>query len=252
MKNRTIIGIGCIVLALLIAFVIAPLVNKAADSRIDILRLTKDITQGNKITDADLETVTVGSYNLPADVLTDMEAVIGKYAACDMVTGDYLLPDKLSDTADRAEDVFMALDGDQVAMSITIPSFAGGLSGKLENGDIVSLIVYVDEDGEEITVIPKALTYVRVITSTTADGIDKDELVQNEDGTYELPTTLTLLVDPVQAKLLAEYENNSKIHAVLVSRGDEKKAKAFLKEQKTMLEEIAEEEAEETEGDGNG
>ena len=253
MKNRTIIGIGCIVLALLIAFVIAPLVNKAADSRVDILRLTKDITQGHKITDADLETVTVGSYNLPDDVLTDMESVVGKYAACDMVTGDYLLPDKLSDTADRAEDVFMALDGDQVAMSITIPSFAGGLSGKLENGDIISLIVYVDEDGEEITVIPKALTYVRVITSTTADGIDKDELVQNEDGTYELPTTLTLLVDPMQAKLLAEYENNSKIHAVLVSRGDEKKAKAFLKEQKTMLEEIAEEEAEkEAEEDNNG
>ena len=253
MKNRTIIGIGCIVLALLIAFVIAPLVNKAADSRVDILRLTKDITQGHKITDADLETVTVGSYNLPVDVLTDLESVVGKYAACDMVTGDYLLPDKLSDTADRAEDVFMALDGDQVAMSITIPSFAGGLSGKLENGDIVSMIVYVDEDGEETTVIPKALTYVRVITSTTADGIDKDELVQNEDGTYELPTTLTLLVDPMQAKLLAEYENNSKIHAVLVSRGDEKKAKAFLKEQKTMLEEIAEEEAEkEAEGDDNG
>ena len=249
MKNRTIIGIGCIVLALLIAFVIAPLVNKAADSRVDILRLTKNITQGHKITDADLETVTVGSYNLPADVLTDMESVVGKYAACDMVTGDYLLPDKLSDTADRAEDVFMALDRDQVAMSITIPSFAGGLSGKLKNGDIVSLIVYVDEDGEEVTVITKALTYVRVITSTTADGIDKDELVQNEDGTYELPTTLTLLVDPMQAKLLAEYENNSKIHAVLVSRGDEKKAKAFLKEQQTMLVEIAEEEAE---GDNNG
>jgi len=252
LKNRTIIGIGCIVLALLIAFVIAPLVNKAADSRVDILRLTKDITQGHKITDTDLETVTVGSYNLPADVLIDMESVVGKYAACDMVAGDYLLPDKLSDTADRAQYVLKALDGKQVAMSITIPSFAGGLSGKLENGDIVSLIVYVDEDCEEVTVIPKALTYVRVITSTTADGIDKDELVQNEDGTYELPTTLTLLVDPMQAKLLAEYENNSKIHAVLVSRGDEKKAKAFLKEQKTMLEEIAEEEAEETEGDGNG
>lgn len=249
MKNRTIIGIGCIVFALLIAFVIAPLVNKAADSRIDILRLTKDITQGHKLTDADFETVTVGSYNLPTDVLIDMESVVGKYAAYDMVNGDYLLPSKLSDTADRAEDVFMALDGEQVAMSITIPSFAGGLSGKLENGDIVSLIVYVDEDGEEVTMIPKALTYVRVITSTTADGIDKDELVQNEDGTYELPTTLTLLIDPMQAKLLAEYENNSKIHAVLVSRGDEKQAKKFLAEQKTMLEEII---AEESEGHNNG
>ena len=86
MKNRTIIGIGCIVLALLIAFVIAPLVNKAADSRVDILRLTKDITQGHKITDADLETVTVGSYNLPADVLTDMEA------DCCSRTGEYQHP----------------------------------------------------------------------------------------------------------------------------------------------------------------
>ena len=76
------------------------------------------------------------------------------------------------------------------------------------------------ELGEPHTAIILAI----VITSTTADGIDKDELVQNEDGTYELPTTLTLLVDPMQAKLLAEYENNSKIRAVLVSRGDEKKA----------------------------
>ena len=141
----------------------------------------------------------------------------------------------------------MNLDGSQVAMSITIPSFAGGLSGKLTNGDIVSLIIYTDADGENTAIVPEALQYVRVITSTTAAGLDKDELIQNEDGTYELPTTVTLLVNPMQAQLLAEYENNSKIHAVLVSRGNDKQATKMLAEQSVILERLAEEAAKEAE-----
>ena len=84
-----------------------------------------------------------------------------------------------------------------------------------------------------------------MITSTTAAGLDKDELIQNEDGTYELPTTVTLLVTPLQAQLLAEYENNSKLHAVLVSRGNDKQATNFLAEQAVILERLAEEAAKE-------
>ena len=97
------------------------------------------------------------------------------------------------------------------------------------------LIVNTDDDR---AFVPDELQYVRVITSTTAKGIDKDELIRNDDGSYELPTTLTLLVDAYQAKLLAEYENNSKIHAVLVSRGNEEQANEFLEKQNTILEEI--------------
>ena len=61
---------------------------------------------------------------------------------------------------------------------------------------------------------------------------------RNEDGSYELPTTLTLLVDTYQAKLLAEYENNGKIHAILVSRGNEEHASKFLENQNKILDEI--------------
>ena len=247
MKNRTIIGIICIVVALVLSFAIAPLVNKFADSRVDIVRITRDITQGHKLTADDIEIVTIGSFGMPADVITDKEAVIGKYASCDLKKTDFLLPSKISDNADSASDVFMNLDGSQVAMSITIPSFAGGLSGKLTNGDIVSLIIYTDADGENTAIVPEALQYVRVITSTTAAGLDKDELIQNEDGTYELPTTVTLLVNPMQAQLLAEYENNSKIHAVLVSRGNDKQATKMLAEQSVILERLAEEAAKEAE-----
>ena len=215
LKNRTIIGVICVVAALLLSFVVAPLTARFSDSRTEIVSVRRDVTRGHKLTEDDIQTITVGGYGLPVDVIKDKTAVVGKFAACDMVVGDFILPSKLTDKTDSAEDVFLNLDG-AVAMSITIRSFAGGLSGKLTNGDIVRLIVTTDDE----TFTPDELQHVRVITSTTAKGIDKDELVRNEDGSYELPTTLTLLVDQAQAELLAKYENTAKIHAVLVSRGD--------------------------------
>ena len=245
MKNRTVLGLVCIVLALVLAFVIAPFVNKFSDSRSEVLRVKQTVAQGHRLTGDDIESVSVGNYNLPADILTNPEEVIGKYAAVGMTKGDYLFASKLTDTADTANDVFKSLDGSQVAVSVTIPSFAGGLSGKLQNGDIVSMIVYSAEKKESS--IPEALKYVRVITATTAAGLDKDELVQKEDGTYELPTTLTLLVTDYQAKLLAEYENYGKMHAALVCRDNEKQAQKFLKEQADVLKELLEKEAEEEE-----
>ncbi|MBQ3881123.1 MAG: ParB/RepB/Spo0J family partition protein, partial [Bacteroidales bacterium] len=123
-----------------------------------------------------------------------------------------------------------------IRLSVTIPTFAGGLSGKLLNGDIVSLIVYSSDKKESFA--PDALKYVRVITSTTSGGLDRDELTQKEDGTYDLPSTITLLATPEQARLLAEYENSGRIHAALVCRGNEKQAKKLLKAQAEILEEM--------------
>lgn len=226
MKNRTIIGIVCIALALIVTFGVAPLVNRMADSRTDIVRMKKDVNQGHLISEEDIEIVTVGSFGLPNGTLTKKEDVVGKFAACDLKVGDHLFPDKLSDTSDSADDVFRTLNGEKQAISITISSFAGGLSGKLENGDIIRIVVF-RKDSQK-TIQPAALTYVKVITTTTKEGFDKDEVTPNEDGTYELPTTLTLLVNSEQAKLLVEYENTGIIHANLVYRGDDETAQTFL------------------------
>lgn len=244
MKNRTIIGIVCIVLALVVTFAVAPLVNKFSDSRTDIVRLKNDIVQGHMIQESDIEVVTVGSTGLPTNIITKKEAVVGKFAACDLKANTDLLQSMISDKSDSADDVFHTLDGKKQAISITISSFAGGLSGKLENGDIVSLVIFENETNE--ATIPGGLTYVKVITTTTAEGFDKDELTPNEDGTYELPTTLTLLVNPTQAKMLVEYENRGVIHADLVYRGDSKTAQKFLDAQDLYFEMLAEKEDEET------
>jgi len=244
LKNRTIIGIVCIVLALVVTFAVAPLVNKLSDSRTDIVRLKNDIVQGHMIQESDIEVVTVGSTGLPTNIITKKEAVVGKFAACDLKANTDLLQSMISDKSDSADDVFHTLDGKKQAISITISSFAGGLSGKLENGDIVSLVIFENETNE--ATIPGGLTYVKVITTTTAEGFDKDELTPNEDGTYELPTTLTLLVNPTQAKMLVEYENRGVIHADLVYRGDSKTAQKFLDAQDLYFEMLAEKEDEET------
>lgn len=240
MKNRTIIGIACIVLALVVTFAVAPLVNNLSDSRTDIVRLKTDVAQGHMIGESDIEIITVGSTGLPDNVIKKKEAVIGKFAACDLKANTDLLSSMVSNKSDRADDVFHTLDGTKQAISITISSFAGGLSGKLENGDIVSLIVFENGTGE--ATIPGGLTYVKVITTTTAEGFDKDELTPNEDGTYELPTTLTLLVNPAQAKMLVEYENRGVIHADLVYRGDSKKAQQFIDAQDLYFEMLEEQE----------
>ena len=252
MKNRTIIGIVCIVLALVVTFGVATLVNKMADSRTDIVRMKKDVDQGFLISEDDIEIVTVGSHGLASGTITKKEDVVGKFAACDLKVGDALFPSKLSNDSDSADDVFRTLNGEKQAISITISSFAGGLSGKLENGDIISLVVF--ENDTHKAIIPAGLTYVKVITTTTKDGFDKDEVTPNEDGTFELPTTVTLLVNSEQAKMLVEYENTGIIHADLVYRGDSKTAQKFLDAQDLYFELLESEDeedpdAQETPGD---
>ncbi len=232
MKNRTVIGIICIILAVVVTFAVSPLVNKISEQKEDIIRFTKDISQGTQITDADFETVKVLEANVPANALTDKAAVVGKYASTDIFVGDYATSVKLTDDANSAANVLGALSGDKVAMSITINSFAGGLSGKLENGDIVSIYV-TNKDGE--TEIPPELKYVRVITTTTSGGVDEAEVVPNEDGSFDLPTTVTVLVSVKQASILANNEENAAMHIALVFRGEEAKAKQFLDAQDKYL-----------------
>ena len=226
MKNRTIIGIICMVLAVVITFAVAPLVNRLTSDTSTVIRLAEDIKQGAQITEAQIESVKVKTDTIPTGTVKNPKEVVGKYAASDLYAGDYFTAAKISGESNTADDVFASLDGSKVAVSVTIDTFAAGLSGKLQNGDIISIIV-TDNNTKEST-IPGELRYVKVITTTTAGGIDKDAVVKNDDGSYELPSTVTVLVNTAQAKLLAKYEGNSAMQAALVYRGGKENADKFL------------------------
>lgn len=232
MKNRTVIGIICIVLAVVMTFVISPVVNKMTEGKEKVICFSKDIPHGSQITDEDVAEVEVLKSGLPENAITDKTLVVGKYANADLFKGDIATDAKLTGDANSAENILSALGEGKVAMSITISSFAGGLSGKLENGDIVSVYV-TDKDGN--TAVPKELQYVRVITTTTSGGVDENEVVPNEDGSFDLPTTVTVLVSVKQAETLANLEKNATMHLALVCRSGDEKAQQLLNTQEEYL-----------------
>lgn len=190
--------------------------------------------QGTQISEEMLEKAEVKTSSIPAGVITDAAEIIGKYASSTLYAGDYLTAAKLTGEANTASDVFASLDGTKVAVSATIDTFAAGLSGKLENGDIISMIVVDKETGKAY--IPAALRYMKVITTTTSGGIDQDSIVKNEDGSYEVPSTVTLLANTGQAKLLAKYDAETTLTVALVYRGNTENANKFLKAQDEYFE----------------
>ena len=232
MKNRTFIGIICIVMAVLTTFVVSPMVNRMSEGKTEVVRFVKDLSQGAQITEDDIEVVNLVKSSLSASYLAEKTEVVGKFAKSDLYAGDIAMEEKLTADANASVNILNALSGDKVAMSVTISSFAGGLSGKLRNGDIISFYV-TDEDNN--TSVPPSLKYVRVITTTTAGGVDENDVQPNEDGTFELPTTITVLVSVAQAQELAHYEKKAKMHVVLVYRGNEDTAQEFLDRQDAFL-----------------
>ncbi|MFR6060077.1 MAG: Flp pilus assembly protein CpaB [Oscillospiraceae bacterium] len=234
-RNRTVIGVLCILLALIICFGVTPLFSRSASEKTDIVRVTKDIKEGDEITAEMVQTVEVGAYNLPQNLMTDKKEVVGKYATADLAAGDYILSSKLS-AVPAAENAYLYnLDGKKQAISVTIKSFATGLSGKLESGDIVTVIV-ADYQGKGETAIPPELQYVEVISVTASSGYDANtgEVVDEK----ELPSTVTLLVTTEQAKVLAELEQDSELHLALVYRGTPENAAKFIAAQDALIEEL--------------
>jgi len=233
--NRTVIGVLCILLALIICFGVTPLFSRSASEKTEIVRVTKDIKEGDEITAEMVQTVEVGAYNLPQNLMTDKKEVVGKYATADLAAGDYILSSKLS-AVPAAENAYLYnLDGKKQAISVTIKSFATGLSGKLESGDIVTVIV-ADYQGKGETAIPPELQYVEVISVTASSGYDANtgEVVDEK----ELPSTVTLLVTTEQAKVLAELEQDSELHLALVYRGTPENAAKFIAAQDALIEEL--------------
>ena len=234
-RNRTVIGVLCILLALIICFGVTPLFSRSASEKTEIVRVTKDIKEGDEITAEMVQTVEVGAYNLPQNLMTDKKEVVGKYATADLAAGDYILSSKLS-AVPAAENAYLYnLDGKKQAISVTIKSFATGLSGKLESGDIVTVIV-ADYQGKGETAIPPELQYVEVISVTASSGYDANtgEVVDEK----ELPSTVTLLVTTEQAKVLAELEQDSELHLALVYRGPPENAAKFIAAQDALIEEL--------------
>ena len=169
MKNRTVVGIVCIALSLLVCFGITPLFNQSISQKVEIVRVAKEIKTGDEITKDMVQTVEVGAYNLPENIIKTKETVVGTFATADFAVGDYIINTKVSQTPAYENAYLYNLDGTKQAISLTLKTFAGGLSGKLKSGDIVSVIA-ADLREQGMTVIPPELMCVAAIYVTATRG----------------------------------------------------------------------------------
>lgn len=233
LENKVVVGIAAIVMGILITFIFTPLYNKSLKEKVKVVQVAKTIEKGQKITDEMVKVVEVGNYNLSDQLMKDQKEVIGKYAVTNMYEEEYLVSDRLSDTPLAEDEYLESLDGTKGAVSITLQSFASGLSGKLFPNDIVSIIVTDDKT----TCIPPQLKYVKVLACTLEDGRDIDENTKSEadEDSDVVADTITVLANEDQAKLLANLEVTQKIHVELIYRGKEEIRDKYLKQQDKII-----------------
>lgn len=234
-RNRTALAAVSIVLALVICFAVAPAVNAANSRQTDVVRVVQPISKGAKITKSMVQATKEGGYNLPSNTLKSADQAIGKYALADLQPGDNILSTKVNSKSPYGG--LSTLDGTEQAVSVTIKSFASGLSGKLQPGDIISF--YVADYGDmKATLAPPELQYVQVITTTNNKGVDRSDTNQtgkNASNSDDMPSTITVLATQAQTVKLVDYEKNGTLHAALAYRGTETNAAKFINAEKEYL-----------------
>ena len=64
-KNRTVVGVICILLSLLICFGVTPLFNQSVSQKTEIVRVVKETKAGEEVTREMVQTVEVGGFVCP-------------------------------------------------------------------------------------------------------------------------------------------------------------------------------------------
>lgn len=229
-KNKMVVGIFCIGTALVMSLVSMNM-KAGGDSVKNVVVTTKEIGVGDKITDEMIEYKKLSGDT--TGLITNKEDVLGKYANISMVKGDYITNEKLSVEAIYGSAYLENLDEDDRAISVSITSNAKGLSGKLESGDIVSVILSSTENEEDRkdTYIPEELKYVEIISVSDTSGYD----VGSNEEAKKIGSTVTLLVREEQSLILANAEGLNDIHFQLVYRGNDERKQKLLEEQRRII-----------------
>lgn len=236
LKNKFVIGTLCIILALVFSFVALPeLIGSSESEMVSVLRMKQTVKAETQITADMVESVSVPK-NVVQNGISEPGKVVGQYAATALYAGDYLIAEKLTVTL-AEQNLFSAGEAkSKTVVSITLPSLASGVSGRLLPGDIVTVIAIpkgsVNQtlgiepgDTTETTVsgayIDPVLEYIEVCLVTTSDGTDASVTAQpNKDTKNTLPVTVSFYATREQALRLAELEQAGTIHLAFVARGE--------------------------------
>ena len=236
-KNRTVIGIICILLSLGLILGALPLINRLSSEKKQIVRITTDVGIGSQLTENNFEIIEVGGYNLPENVITDPGVVVGKYALCELKPGDYLFPSKLSSEASSFDAGVHTVQPGEVIL--TIPANGSSISSHLENGDIITLLFNDParvEEKKQNPYVEKALNYVRILT-TMSGSIPREKQSPDENGAYPAPSEIVLILTQEQASIIKSAQADGvALDYYLICKYDDPNAAKYIEQQNKFLE----------------
>lgn len=241
-KSRVLLSVFSIIIALLLSFGIAPTLINIANQKTKVLELTQNVKIGTKLENNMFREIELNQYNLSNNIVKSREDIKNKYAIRELWKGQYLYKDNISDLIPyENEYLYNNLTGMNRAISFTIKNLANGLANKLQQGDVISIIVINSnaKTTEGQTYIPAELQYVEVLTTTNSKGTDIEDTDKKEDDI--IYTTITVLVCDEQAKIIANAETTKELFIELVYRpGNKNVAKYLLKKQEATLDTLYE------------
>ena len=152
-RSRTVIGAVCILLAVLVCFGITPLFNEGLKAQTEAVRVKAEvIPRGTYITADMVEVYTRGASGMEDSIATSLDEVVGRYTYVELRKNTDVNTAWLSSEPLTQYEYLTRLNGSKVAISVTIPTFAKGGSGKVEAGDIIMLFATNKDTGDPVVV----------------------------------------------------------------------------------------------------
>ena len=212
-QNKIVVGVICIVIAAILAFFFLPSISKSKSNTEKIYALKNAVAEGTKIEESMLVEKEVGSYGLPQSIIKDKDKIVGKYASCNITPDDLILTSKLSDFAANQK-LDKVMSQGNMLVTVSLDSVASAVGNHLKSGDIISIVGYAND----VVVAYEELRALEVY-SIENENAEKLEDVENNEEAEHLASTVTLIVNQVQAEKLIQAEYSGKVHAVFVKRG---------------------------------
>ena len=212
-QNKIVVGVICIVIAAILAFFFLPSISKSKSNTEKIFAVKNAVAEGTKIEESMLIEKEVGSYGLPQSIIKDKDKIVGKYASCDITPDDLILSSKISDYAANQK-LDKVMSQGNMLVTVSLDSVASAVGNHLKSGDIISIVGYAND----AVVVYEELKALEVY-SIENENAEKLEDVENNEEAEHLASTVTLIVNQVQAEKLIQAEYSGKVHAVFVKRG---------------------------------
>lgn len=248
-KTRVVVGIICIVLAAVIAFIGLPIAVRVTTQTVPVLCATRNIDRGERISSDNCEVIMMGQENLPDTVYNSLPlSEIPVYAKMEIAANSMIMVNNTTKEKTQLESLTNLPDG-KVAVSFTFGDTAASFDNQFQAGDIVEFLVYNSSNsveaiasgssvlGQGIVTENALLKYVKLYSVNNEYGTE----IANADKAEVKYTHATVIVTPEQAKEIIRLEKEGGVHLSLIYRydgGEENLTDHYIKMQDEYIEKM--------------